>query len=337
MTTVEKTALLPVPPEEAFALVTEPERLRRWLTVSARVDLRAGGTFRWTLTPVAVASGTVLEVDPGRRVVLGFAGETGEDAGLAGTLTVTLEPAAGGTLVRLVHDGVLAAEGHSVDEGWSHFVERLERAAATGDAGPDAWAAAPAPLDPLTCASATLAVLQHVLRGLDEADLARPTPCPDFTLGQLEAHLLGSLTSLTGLAGGVLAPSSAATLEARVADAGGQAVEAWRHRGLAGTVGAGDQELPAHLAASILSLELLVHGWDAACATGRVLPVSDEVATYVLGMAHRLITPALRASAGFGPAVDAPADAPALVRLVAFTGRRGADVALPGQLVGSTG
>ena len=37
------SAELPVSPDEAFALVTEPERLRRWKTVSATVDLRAGG------------------------------------------------------------------------------------------------------------------------------------------------------------------------------------------------------------------------------------------------------------------------------------------------------
>ena len=41
--TYTNTALLPVSPDEAFALITEPERLRRWQTVSAYVDLRAGG------------------------------------------------------------------------------------------------------------------------------------------------------------------------------------------------------------------------------------------------------------------------------------------------------
>ena len=48
-----QSVLLPVSPDEAFALVTEPERIRRWLAVSAYIDLRAGGDFRWT-----VATGT---------------------------------------------------------------------------------------------------------------------------------------------------------------------------------------------------------------------------------------------------------------------------------------
>jgi uncharacterized protein YndB with AHSA1/START domain len=45
----EKTVLLPVSTDEAFALITEPDRLRRWKSVSARVDLRAGGQYRWTV------------------------------------------------------------------------------------------------------------------------------------------------------------------------------------------------------------------------------------------------------------------------------------------------
>ena len=47
----EKTVLLPASTDEAFALITEPDRLRRWKTVSARVDLRVGGEYRCTVIP----------------------------------------------------------------------------------------------------------------------------------------------------------------------------------------------------------------------------------------------------------------------------------------------
>ena len=317
---IEKTALLPVSADEAFALITQPDRLRRWLAVSARVDLRAGGEFRWTLTPMAVAAGTLIEVDPGRRIVLGFAFEASEEP-RTDTVTITIEPAEGGTLVRLVHDGLPEGNANGVLEGWTHFFERLERAAVTGDAGPDEWAAAPAELNPLTSANATLAVLQHVLRGLGEDDLGRSTPCTEFTVGQLESHLLGSLTSLTSLAGSTLVPSTAGYLESRIADAAQQAVETWTARGLAGTVQAGPRELPATIAASILSVEFLVHAWDFASATGQKVTVSDDVATYVLGLAEKIVTPELRESAGFDPAISINADVPALDRLIAFSGR----------------
>jgi uncharacterized protein (TIGR03086 family) len=318
--TIEKTALLPVSADEAFALITQPDRLRRWLAVSARVDLRAGGEFRWTLTPMAVLAGTVIEVDPGRRVVLGFSWEQSAEP-RTDTVTITIEPAEGGTLVRLVHEGL--PEDHVKDtlEGWTHFFERLERAAVTGDAGPDEWAAAPADLNPLTSANATLAVLQHVLRGIGEDDLSTPTPCTEFTVGQLEAHLLGSLRSLTSLAGSTLVPASAGDIESRIADAAQQAVETWMKRGLEGSVQTGAQELPATIAASILSVEFLVHAWDFAAATEQKMTVSDEVATYVLGLAEQIVTPELRERAGFDPAIPISGDAPALDRLVAFSGR----------------
>jgi uncharacterized protein (TIGR03086 family) len=318
--TIEKTALLPVSAEEAFALITQPDRLRRWLAVSARVDLRAGGEFRWTLTPMAVAAGTVIEVDPGRRIVLGFAIEQSAEP-RTDTVTITVEPAEGGTLVRLVHEGLPEDHVKDVLEGWTHFFERLERAAVTGDAGPDEWAAAPADLNPLTSANATLAVLQQVLRGIGEDDLSKSTPCTEFTVGQLEVHLLGSLSSLTSLASGTLVPGSAGDLESRIADAAQQAVETWMERGLEGTVQAGPQELPATIAASILSVEFLVHAWDFASATGQKVGVSDEVATYVLGLAEQIVTPELRKRAGFDPAIPISRDAPALDRLVAFSGR----------------
>ena len=44
----EKAVVVPLDPAETFALITEPDRLRRWMTVAARVELRAGGEYRWT-------------------------------------------------------------------------------------------------------------------------------------------------------------------------------------------------------------------------------------------------------------------------------------------------
>jgi uncharacterized protein (TIGR03086 family) len=92
-------------------------------------------------------------------------------------------------------------------------------------------------------------------------------------------------------------------------------------RGLEGTVQAGPDELPAAVAASILSVEFLVHAWDFASATGQKVGVSDEVASYVLGLAEQIVTPELRESAGFEAAIPISEDAPALDRLIAFSGR----------------
>jgi uncharacterized protein (TIGR03086 family) len=316
---IEKTALLPVSPDVAFALITEPERLRRWQTVSARVDLRAGGEFRWTVTPGHIARGTFREVVPGKRLVFGFGWEQQADMGPdASVITVTIEPQADGTLVRLVHDGLTdeQATGHNV--GWTHYFERLELAATTGDAGPDEWAAAPAELNPLTSADACLAVLQHVLLGTTSADLGRATPCSEFDVAQLADHLAGSMIGLGGAAG-VTVIDPGGDLEPRFATMAQQAIEAWHERGLEGTM---EGPVPtAELVANVLSIELLIHAWDFATALGRKLVVSDELAGYVLQLTEATIQPALRDQVGFADPIEVRRDADPLVRLLAFTGR----------------
>jgi uncharacterized protein (TIGR03086 family) len=321
----EKTVLLPVSTDEAFALITEPDRLRRWKTVSARVDLRAGGEYRWTVVPGHVAAGTFIEIDPGRRIVFGWGWEGVPDLGPdASTVTITLEPAEGGTLVRLVHDGLSDEQAVSHLEGWNHFFVRLQRAASTGDAGPDEWAAVPADLNQLTSADATLAVCQNVLRGIGEGDLGRPTPCSEFTIGQLVDHLIGSLVGLGSMAGAVVKPAETGTVESRVAFAAQQALEAWHQRGFEGTVKRGERDMPAGLVVSILSLEFLIHAWDFAVATGQRVTVSDEVSHYVLGLAQQVISPQVRHRGSFADAVEVGPDVDVLNRLIAFTGRAAA-------------
>src|SRR5665811_924631 len=107
----------------------------------------------------------------------------------------------------------------------------------------------------------------------------------------------------------------------RVAFAAQQALEAWDKRGLEGTVKRGERDMPAVLAASILSIELLVHGWDFAAATEQKVNVSDEVSHYVLDLAHKVISPQARQGGSFADAVEVGPDVDILDRLIAFSGR----------------
>lgn len=322
--TYTKTVSLPVTPDEAFALVTQPERLRRWMAVTARVDLRAGGAWRWTVTPGNVAGGTVREVEPGRRVVLDWGWDLMPGAeGSLGTVTVTVEPDGDGASVTLVHEGLDVEQEASHAEGWDHFLGRLEVAAAEGDAGPDDWAAAPDPIDELVAAEAALAVLQQVLRQVGPGDGDRATPCSEFTVDELTEHLLDNLVGLGTMAGAELARPEGARpgpgLEDGVAVLAAEVIEAWRRRGLEGMARSPFGEAPAPVLAGIVAIELLVHAWDYAQATGAVITVSDELATYVTGLAERVV-PGARGRA-FADEAPAPADADALTRLAAYTGR----------------
>lgn len=316
-----KTATLPVTPDEAFALITEPERLRRWQAVSAYVDLRAGGEYRWTVTPGHVAGGTFREVEPGRRVVFGWGWEGNDDLKPdASTVTLTVEPVEGGTLVTLVHEGLTEEQAAMHAEGWNHYFDRLVAVATTGDAGPDSWAWAPEQLDQVTAADAVLAALQPVLRNLTAEDRPKQTPCADFTCHELAEHLFTSLEQLGAMAGVTVTNPEEGSLENRISVMAAQAIDGWRAVDLDGAVpGPGGTEMPASFAAGILPLELLLHGWDMAQGSGQTLQVSDEVVGYVRTVAEGIV-PSGRGRS-FADEVSAADDSSPLDRLAAYAGR----------------
>lgn len=317
-----KTAFLPVPPEEAFALLTQPERLRRWKAVTATVDLRAGGGYQFTVTPGHVAAGTYREVEPGKRIVFGWGWDGSDDLPPdASTVTVTVEPADGGTLVTLVHEGLTPEQEIGHAEGWDHFLERLERLAVKGDAGPDEWAWAPENLTPVVAAQAVLAVIQPVLRNLTPADQPKPTPCSEFTCHDVAVHLMGSIVQLGGMAGVEVTGPDEGSLENKVSVMATQAIEGWRAVDITGTVpGPGGSELPASFGASILPVELALHGWDLAQGSGQTLHISDELVAYLYDLAGALV-PGGRPNGTFGPEVTPAPDASPMDRLAAFAGR----------------
>ncbi|MBG6059002.1 uncharacterized protein (TIGR03086 family) [Cryobacterium sp. MP_M5] len=325
----DMTVFLPLDPDAAFRLITEPERLRRWKTVAARVDLRVGGEYRWTIVPGHSAAGTFTEIEPGKRVVLTWGWEGSPDLPPgASTVSITLDAVDGGTTVRLVHDGLTAEQAESHAQGWQHFLGRLVTLGAEGDVGPDEWAAVPDPIDPLASAEAALAIVQRMLRGVTAANADALTPCEDFTVAELVAHLEDSIVRI-GTALGVPepapdSPAAAASVpaEVRIADAAQKTLEALRLRGLAGTVGLGPGGLPASTVANILNLELLVHAWDLATATGQQLEVAPALSDYILSLARQTITDATRGNGSFHPAIEVEESAASLPRLLAFTGRR---------------
>jgi uncharacterized protein (TIGR03086 family) len=178
----------------------------------------------------------------------------------------------------------------------------------------------PSPPSPFACASVALQACRAVLRRLSPEDLLRPTPCTEYTVGEVGQHLVRSMVLLGSAAGEQIGAPVAGPLEDDVAATAEAALAAWRRRGLDGSVAVGRSVWPAGLAVEVIPLELLVHGWDIARATGGEIDVPAEIAGYVLGRARELITDDKRGRS-FAAEVSAGPDATAWQRLIAFTGR----------------
>ena len=178
------------------------------------------------------------------------------------------------------------------------------------------------PTDELRSAEDAVGVLRRVLHTIAADDMTRQTPCTEFDVTRLTGHLLNSLTALGGMVGAELPERDESdSVERQVVAAARPALDAWHRHGLNGTVPFGKGDMPAKGACAILSLEFLVHAWDYAAAVDHEFDAPEPLAEYVLGLAHQVIRPEQRSRAGFDDPVDVPADAGALERLIAFTGR----------------
>ncbi len=126
---------------DGVRILTDSERWAAWQGVGGTVDARAGGQLRVIMPDAAAASGQFIEVVPPRRIVFtwGWEGNAIPVPPGSSTVTIELEPADNGTLLRLTHSGLLADLGELHQKGWERYLDRLARRATGDDPGPDRY------------------------------------------------------------------------------------------------------------------------------------------------------------------------------------------------------
>jgi uncharacterized protein (TIGR03086 family) len=164
--------------------------------------------------------------------------------------------------------------------------------------------------------------------------LGAPTPCRDYTLGDLVDHIRQLTIAFTaaakkdtaGMTSG-RAPGDAKNLDdnwrTRIPRDLSALAEAWREPAAwTGMTMAGGIDLPGELAGIITLDELVVHGWDVARASGQDFDQDRESLEAVYGFVRQFSSAGEEAREGmFGPEVAVPDDAPLLDRLLGLTGR----------------
>ena len=67
-------------------------------------------------------------------------------------------------------------------------------------------------MGPFDCAAVMLPACRAVLRQLTDDDLARPTPCAEYTVGDVGQHVVRSMVLLASVAGEQIDSPAARTL-----------------------------------------------------------------------------------------------------------------------------
>lgn len=171
--------------------------------------------------------------------------------------------------------------------------------------------------------------IESVTAVVDADDLTAPTPCTDFDVRALINHFAGTTNWLAqvgrrspidaddpyGTKQDITAGDWRSLLTTRIRDVRAAWAEpaAWQ-----GTIDA--VQMPATMIGEMTLVELLLHGWDLASATGQQLAVDDELGAIL----HRSITETAemgRQMGAYGPEVHVPESAPMFDRALGLAGR----------------
>lgn len=185
-------------------------------------------------------------------------------------------------------------------------------------------------MDPLTRLQAAIDQARPIIAGIAVDDYSRPTPCADWNVRQLINHMIGALVMFRdvgtdGVADPALFERDLIDDDAVAAfdEAGRGAVAAWSGEGkLEGTAKLPFGEFPAAFALRLPAMDLVVHGWDLANATGQTPRWNSELVADTLAFSEATFAAPEYRGADFADPVDPPAEADDLTRLVAFLGRR---------------
>ncbi|WP_232663004.1 TIGR03086 family metal-binding protein [Pseudonocardia sp. TRM90224] len=183
--------------------------------------------------------------------------------------------------------------------------------------------------------SASIDVAVAAIRGADPARYDDPSPCTEFTVGEVVSHIgFGMLLAQRAAArqewepewkAADIAPYLVDVPRERwadlVAEQGAATAKAWADPSVwEGETTFGGGAMPAAAVGSMMTTEFAVHGWDVAAATGQTLDIAPDLADEVAG-GVAAIAPMGRDGGWMAAEVDVPDGASTFEKALAAAGR----------------
>jgi len=170
--------------------------------------------------------------------------------------------------------------------------------------------------------------LARIIEGIGDDALGAPTPCTDYTVGDVIDHVAGAATAFRGAArketveGGPsadanhLAPDwrNHVPVDLEALAVAWRAPDAWT-----GMTRVGGVDLPGDVAGIVALGEIVIHGWDLAVATGQDARYDGPGVEALHEAVVHFRTAGIEGL--FGPEVPVPDDAPLFDRVLGAAGR----------------
>jgi uncharacterized protein YndB with AHSA1/START domain len=119
---VRRETHISAPRAAEFALLTDPEKILRWMETEAQLEAQPGGLYLVNVTGARFARGSFREVVPVHRLAYSFGWDGSEEVPPGSSLVEIdlMEQPPDGTLLRLTHTGLPnAGQCASHAEGWA--------------------------------------------------------------------------------------------------------------------------------------------------------------------------------------------------------------------------
>ncbi|WP_084432747.1 TIGR03086 family metal-binding protein [Kibdelosporangium aridum] len=156
--------------------------------------------------------------------------------------------------------------------------------------------------------------MADLLARVTDDQLTHPTPCSEYTVADLIAHVDEAAVGFAAMAG-ITDPGPSVAEHVLALGKAWDEPSAWE-----GISAAAGVELPHEVWGRIAFTEIVVHAWDLAKATGQPFDLPEHTLRacydHVAEFVPKAPVPGL-----WGPSVDVAPDAPLTDRIVAITGR----------------
>jgi uncharacterized protein (TIGR03086 family) len=180
-------------------------------------------------------------------------------------------------------------------------------------------------VDPLAAHQRAQNVFAGVLANVTADQLAAPTPCSEWTVGDLIEHVVGGNERVPQWAGGDEQPPARPDdlIQAHRATAAAAQETFARPGALEAMYRLPFGEVPGHRFIGMRTTDVLVHAWDLAAATNQSTDLDPELAQRQLAAARERVRPEFRGPGRpFGAEQPCSPDRPPADQLAAFLGRK---------------